>query len=137
MEVARVRYLSVTEGQRLINASDPDFRPLVEAALQTGARYGELVRLEIHDFNRDAGTIAIRRSKTGKARHVVLTDEGAEFFRQYCAGRSGSELMFHRADGAAWAKSHQARPMAAPVRAPKSNRRSAFINSDTPGRRYR
>ena len=52
-----VRYLTVAEAQRLINASDPDFRPLVEAALQTGCRYGELCRLEVQDFNADAARL--------------------------------------------------------------------------------
>ena len=65
----------------------PEFRPLVRAALETGCRYGELIRLEVHDFNPDAGTVAIHKSKSGKARHVILTPEGAEFFRQHCAGR--------------------------------------------------
>lgn len=31
LEVARIRYLSVAEAGRLINACDPDFRPLVRA----------------------------------------------------------------------------------------------------------
>jgi len=111
VEVARVRYLSIAEAERLINASDPDFRPLVRAALETGARYGELVRLEVQDFNPDAGTVAIRRSKTGKVRHIVLTDDGTAFFRQHCAGRGGHELIFVRASGAAWKRSDQGRPM--------------------------
>ena len=42
---------------------------------------------------------------------MILTPEGAEFFRQHCAGRSGNELMFHRDDGTAWKTSEQARPM--------------------------
>jgi integrase len=111
VERARIRYLSVAEAQRLINACDPDFRPLVQAALETGARYGELTRLEVHDFNADAGTVAIRKSKTGKPRHIVLTDEGAAFFQQYCAGRAGNELMFVHADGNGWKASEQGRPM--------------------------
>jgi integrase len=112
VEVARVRYLTIAEAQRLINACDPEFRALVRAALETGCRYGELIRLEIHDFNADAGgTVAIRKSKSGKPRHVILTDEGADFFKQHCAGRAGNELMFCHADGAAWKTSEQARPM--------------------------
>jgi integrase len=111
VEVARVRYLSVAEAQRLMNACDPEFRPLVQAALQTGCRYSELARLEVQDFNADAGKVAIRRSKSGKARHVVLTDEGTEFFTRFCAGRGGHELMFRQADGGTWQKSAQARPM--------------------------
>jgi integrase len=111
VEVARARYLQVAEAQRLINASDPEFRPLVQAALETGCRYSELTRLLVHDFNPDAGTIAVGKSKSGKSRHVILTPEGADFFRKHRAGRAGNELMFHHSDGAAWQKSEQARPM--------------------------
>jgi integrase len=113
VEVARVRYLAVPEAERLINACEPDFRALVRAGLETGCRYGELVRwLEVRDFNPDASTLAIRQSKTGKPRHVVLTDEGAVFFRRQTAGRSGHERMFRHGDGSAWGPSEQARPMA-------------------------
>jgi integrase len=104
---ARVRYLTVAEAKRLINAADPDFRLLVQAALQTGCRYGEAIRLQAQDFNPDAGTLAIRISKSGKSRHVVLTDEGREFFSGLTAGRPGGELMLRHDDGAPWLKSHQ------------------------------
>jgi integrase len=111
VDAARVRYLTVAEAKRLINASDPAFRPVVQAALQTGCRYGELARLTVADLNADAGTVAVRKSKSGKPRHVVLTEEGATFFKQLCAGRAGNEVMLAKADGGAWLKSHQARPM--------------------------
>jgi integrase len=111
VDVARIRYLTVAEAVRLINAADHEFRPLVIAALQTGCRYGELIRLEVSDFNADAGTVTVRKSKTGKARHVVLTDEGMTFFRSVTAGRAGADLMFRRTSGRAWAKTNQARPM--------------------------
>jgi integrase len=112
VDAARVRYLSIAEAARVINASDPEFRPLVEAALQTGCRYGELARLEVADFNPGSGTLAIRRSKSGKARHVVLTDEGVSFFRQLTAGRAGSEIMLRKANREPWRASHQLRPIA-------------------------
>jgi integrase len=107
VDAARVRYLTVEEAQRLINACGGDFRLLVIGALQTGARYGELIRLQVHDFNVAAGTLAIRKSKSGKPRHVVLIEEGAAFFAQVVAGRAGHELMFQHADGRPWLKSHQ------------------------------
>jgi integrase len=112
VDAARVRYLTLAEAKRLINAADPEFRPLVQAALQTGCRYGELTRLEVHDFNPDSGTLAIYRSKTGKPRHVVLIDEGVALFTQLTAGRSGSGLLLRRANGGPWKVSHQGRPMA-------------------------
>jgi integrase len=107
VESARARFLSIAESQRLINASGAEFRPLLIAALQTGARYQELARLKVADFNPDSGTLAIWVSKSGKPRHVVLTDEGAAFFRQQCAGRASADLILPRADGAAWGRSHQ------------------------------
>jgi integrase len=104
---ARLHYLSVDECRRLVNACEPDFRALVEAALQTGCRYGELGRLQVHDFNPDSGTLTIGRSKSGKSRHVVLTAEGGAFFRRRCAGRAGGDLMFTRRNGEPWGHANQ------------------------------
>jgi len=115
VDAARIRYLTIAEAKRLINATDGEFRPMVEAALQTGARYGELCQLVVHDFNPDSGTIAIRQSKSGKPRHVVLTREGESLFVHLTAGRRGNELIFQKRNGEPFAKSHQARPMAEAV----------------------
>jgi integrase len=116
---ARIRHLTIAEAKRLINACDPDFRLLVQAALSTGARYGELAALLVNDFNPDSGTLAIRQSKSGKPRHIILNDEGAAFFKQLCAGRAGGETMLRRADGGPWLKSNQCPLMAEAVRRAK------------------
>ncbi|WP_439602638.1 tyrosine-type recombinase/integrase [Devosia sp.] len=113
VDVARVRYLTVAEAQRLVNASTPAFRSLVQAALQTGARYSELGRLRVEDFNRDAGTLTIRVSKTGRPRHVVLTDEGIELFRQLVTGKPSDALILTNAAGNAWGTGHQKEPIKA------------------------
>jgi integrase len=112
VDAARVRYLMLAECKRLINAAAPDFRKLVQAALATGCRYGELGRLTVADFDTDNGTLAIRITKSGKPRHVALTDEGVALFREWCAGRAGSETLFLRADGKPWSISQQQTPMA-------------------------
>lgn len=111
VDVARARYLSVAECKRLVNAASDDFKLLVQAALATGARYGELAALRAADFNPDSGTVAVHQSKSDKPRHVHLTEEGAVFFRRLAAGRPGSNLLLRRADGAPWAKSNQSQAM--------------------------
>jgi integrase len=110
-DAARVRYLTIDECRRLINAAASDFRRLVRAGLLSGCRYGELVGLEVQDFNPDVGTLHVRIAKGGEGRHVVLNDEGIEFFSSLTAGRPGSEIMLRKADGTLWRKSHQTRPM--------------------------
>jgi integrase len=109
---ARARYLTVVEAKRLLNASGPDFRRLVQAALATGARYGELAALRVADFNPDSETIHVRTSKSGKGRHIVLNDEGTALFKSLGAGKPGDALLLTKADGSPWGASHQARPMA-------------------------
>lgn len=116
---ARQRYLQIAEARRLINACEPDFRLMVQAGLQTGARYSELARLTVADFNADAGAVFIRQSKSGKSRDVTLTDEGIRFFQQLCAGRAGNEIMLRKADGTAWGFANQVRPMAEAVKRAK------------------
>jgi integrase len=108
---AKVRYFSVDEFRRLDNVTEGDFRQLLKAGVLTGCRYGELTRLRVGDFNLDAGTLFVGKSKSGKARHVVLTAEGQGFFRQLTVGRQPSELMLKRDGGGAWGPSHQIRPM--------------------------
>ena len=115
VDAARPGYLSVAEAERLINACEPDFRLLVQAALQTGARYSELARLTVRDFNADGGTIHIAQSKSGKRRDIVLADEGRAFFAELTACRAGNEPMFRRQ----WGPSHQIRLMREAVAAAK------------------
>jgi integrase len=112
VSAARVRYLTNAEAQRLINAAgaDPEFRDLARAALETGARYGELAAIRVEDFHGDSGTLRVD-GKTG-VHHVVLTEEGRAFFASLCAGRAGGELLLRRSDGAAWGPSNQTVPMA-------------------------
>ena len=104
---ARVRWLTVAEAQRLVNACEPDFRALVQAGLTTGARYGELVALRVGDFDPDSATLTIRLAKNGRGRHVVLTEEGARLFAALAAGKPHNALLLPKADGSQWLKTQQ------------------------------
>jgi integrase len=110
-DTARVRYLSVAEAKRLVNACESEFRKLVQAALATGARYGELAALRVADFNPDSHTVHVRTSKSGKARHIILSDEGVALFKTLVAGKAGDAILLAKADGTGWGKSHQDEPI--------------------------
>lgn len=108
---ARLRYLTVDEARRLISVTQGGFRSLVEAALQTGARYSELARLRVADFNPDSGTVYVRASKGGKSRHIILTDEGTGLFKRLCEGKSSGDHIITRDDGVWWQRAYHIRPM--------------------------
>ena len=63
--------------------------------------------MRVRDFDPDNGTIYFPLTKEGGSRHVVLTDDGVQFFSQLVAGRAGTETMF----GRQWGPSHQIRRM--------------------------
>jgi integrase len=110
-DAALIRYLSADECRRIVNACPKDFRVLVQGALVTGCRYGELTRVAVSDFNPESATVTVRLAKGGKVRHVALAEEGNALFRSLTAGRAGRELIFLRADGKRWGPSHQQRPL--------------------------
>jgi integrase len=84
---AKIRYLTDIESKRLIEACRPPFRELVLGALLTGARYGELAAMTVGDFDPANGMIQIPRSKSGKPRHVFLTEDGQRLFAKIAKGR--------------------------------------------------
>jgi integrase len=112
-DAPKIRYLSHAEAKRLVNACDADFRPLVQCALLTGARYGEVAGFRVADFDRDAGIVTVRSSKPGGRRHIVLTDDGTALFEQHVSGKPGSALIFAHPDGSAYRRSQQRRPLLA------------------------
>lgn len=111
VDAPKVDYLTLDEATRLVNASAPDFRPLVQAALYTGARYGELTKCKVRDYNPEARTLYLTETKNGKPRHVPLTTQGAALFERAIAGRQANDCIWIRNDGLPWGKSHQIRPM--------------------------
>ena len=102
---ARPFFLLVEQARDLIEGCDEELRPLVQAALLTGARYGELAALNVGDFIATTGTLHVRRSKSGKSRDITLTDEGVAFFTSLLLARPREAPLLLRADGSRWGRS--------------------------------
>lgn len=99
VDAPKVRYLSIDECKRLIEACPADFRRLVRGALYTGMRYSELTALRVNAFNRASNTIHVAESKSGKSRFIALTDEGTSFFSSVAEGKAEGAFLFRHDDG--------------------------------------
>jgi integrase len=111
----RIRFLTIEEQRHLVTVCSPDFRLLVQAALYSGCRYGELCRLRVEDFQHHSASLFIPMSKSGKSRHIHLTAEAILFFSPLAAERKPGEcLLTHdrkKSSGFEWRKSEQHRKM--------------------------
>jgi integrase len=92
---ARARFLNEKDSSALAEAcTPPDFRRLVEAALHTGAREGELARATVGDF--DGARLWIAPGKTGKGRWIVLEDSARPWFAGLCLDKETGDPLFPR-----------------------------------------
>ena len=106
------RFLTTVESIRLINASPADLHDLIKAALFTGARFGELARLQVKHVNIDSGMIYITpEAKSGKGRHIPLHSDAIDYFQSLIAGKVGKDRVLVKIDGKIWGKNHQVRPL--------------------------
>jgi len=109
VDQARIQWLTVEQARRLANACEPDFRRLIEVALLTGARYGELRRMLARDFDARSKTALVAESKSSKPRRLPLTDEGCRLLEELTAGKAPDDFVLVKTDGTAWQKSEQHR----------------------------
>jgi len=107
---ARKVFFTSTQIRALTHACKPEeFKHLVQAALLTGARYGELTSLRVSDFDEVHGALEIRNGKTG-SRTVFLSDESVTFFARLAKFQRRDALMLPRADGKQWGDNHHQKP---------------------------
>lgn len=118
---ARDVFLTPEQRRRLLEHCSGAFRDLVQAALLTGARYGELRELRVSDFDAGRKALNIRQGKTG-ARTVPLSDVARSLFARLCRSKLPGAFLFVKDDGEPWKHSDQDEPMreaAKAVRLPK------------------
>ncbi len=116
VDQARTRFLSVAECNKLLRACPTHFGNLAQAALLTGLRPGELVRLTVEQFK---GTRLEVAAGKGKLRYVPLTRAGQAFFKKLAKGRQPGDLVLPNSEGGNWTPMQIARAMRAAVTAAK------------------
>jgi integrase len=126
VNLAKNEYLTLKEANDFIKVCPKDFRDLVQGALTTGCRYGELSKLKVSAYDPQLHAISLVQGKTGKVKHVFLTDQEASFFDERTKGKRGEDLIFKRDDGEQWAKSNQQPRMKAVLKAAGIKRHVRF-----------
>lgn len=124
----RTEYLTVKEAQAFIQACPEDFRKLVQAALYTGCRYGELCALTVQSYDAQSRIVTVMQGKTRTPKVVYLTPDEAAFFEEQTKGKPLGALMFTRADGKAWGKDHQRERMKDACKAANIEQHITFHN---------
>jgi integrase len=118
-------HFAVEEVRDLISEyPDKDFANLMTAAFLTGARFGELQKCKIGDFDEAGQTLRVS-GKTG-LRSIVLQSEATQFFATLTKNRSSNSPLLERADGNQWGDSQQQRRMAKAVSLAKLNEKATF-----------
>lgn len=109
VDTPKLRFLNDAEARRLINAMDAAFRPMAQAAMLTGARYGSLIKAKVRDFDQDTGTLFLRDTKGGGDQVVYLEAEGAALFTRAALGKVATAFLFTHPTGRQWKQTEQAR----------------------------
>ncbi|HUL42053.1 MAG TPA: hypothetical protein VLV32_09150, partial [Burkholderiales bacterium] len=103
---ARKVFLAPEQRKRLLQHCVGAFRDLVEAALLTGARYGELRSLLAGDYDKSRRILSIRDGKTGP-REVPVSDAAAVLLARLKARKLPTAFLLTRDDGKPWEHSDQ------------------------------
>ncbi len=88
----RTRVLAAAECRRLLASLPAVLRALALGSLYTGCRLGELQALRVCDISE--GRVHVQHSKSGRARYIPLSGEGAVFFAGLVAIRSDDARIF-------------------------------------------
>jgi len=101
-ERPRTLFLNRAECRELLSHCREDLRDLVLAALYTGCRVAEILRLTARDVGREGYGIYVAPSKNYRSRFVFLPDEAMIWFLTKTEGRAPDDRLFLREDGWSW-----------------------------------
>ncbi|MDX1573805.1 MAG: tyrosine-type recombinase/integrase [Methylophaga sp.] len=101
-------FLTDLQVQNLIKVSREHFRYLVEAAIYTGARYGELAQMRAADYDSANRVINIRFGKTGP-RQIYLSSSAAQKFDAWTRLKLPNAPIFTQDGETSWGKNNHSR----------------------------
>ena len=107
---ARQDYLNATQVKALLDVCDGQFKTLVTAAVLTGARYGELCKLKVKDFDMRNGLLHIPKAKT-KERDFPLATKAKAFFTEHAKGKLPEAFILTKNGIDPWSYSDQSKLM--------------------------
>jgi len=91
----RDRWLSQDEESRLLNASAPWLRDIVQFAMHTGMRMGEMLELTWRGVDFSRRTVTVLRSKNGERRTIPVNETVLRVLKEKAKVRSlASDLIF-------------------------------------------
>lgn len=86
----RLRFLTPEEQRKLVMGCRLEFRPIVQGALYTGARYGELAKARVEPLDLEVGALGGRQGP-GQPAQVDLPDRGGRSLLPGARGGAGQE----------------------------------------------
>lgn len=110
----RTIFLNTDQRRALVAHCGDGLRELVTALLLTGIRPGELAACDVADFDKAAGILNVRISKT-EARTVPLSTAAIEHFKAATKDRIGATPLIPDAFGKRWNKDAWKKPFKAAV----------------------
>ncbi|MEI9990567.1 MAG: site-specific integrase [Rhizomicrobium sp.] len=103
----RILHLNRAECRALLKECRSDLQQLVLAALYTGCRATELLRIQACHVGRDGYGVYITPVKRYRPRFVFLPDEGMAFFLALAKDRRPDDFLLVRSDGSPWYSLHR------------------------------
>ena len=89
-----MRVLSQDEEQKLIDAAAPHFKPLINVAINTGMRRGELLALKWDQVDLQSCTITVKQSKNGRVRHIPINKKAQEALESIAEPHEGHVFVY-------------------------------------------
>lgn len=114
----RTIFLNTEQRRELVKHCGPGLRELVIGLLLTGLRPGELAACTVADFDKEQGTLNIRKSKT-ECRTVLLSTQATKHFKAIAENRIALAPLVADDFGKHWNKDAWKKPFKEAVKAAK------------------